>query len=328
MLFRYIFIFFSGLLAALGLLLVGCASAAPPVGTGSTGALTPPPLQGTPLPPVVEILTDGQETQGQISLAPGAVLELEIAASGRDLIYQWDLQGQGHLENVVGYRGIVGLTNRYAAPIPVGDEVIRDTITVTVTDRDNRSATDQITIVVDGQAGPGVPGPTSHPELTPPPDPTLTASPTVTLVPSVVRPTPTPLPENCAFTIVHPQQHAPVPAEFPVWGTATPSCRGSDNFWVTLTTENRQWPQRAPLTLFPNSATGDLGWFANAEIRGPLMDEKVLGIFVLQTTPELDSRFSDWLTRAADLPLLEGFSTADLLEHDAIIVTGISVLGG
>jgi hypothetical protein len=203
---------------------------------------------------------------------------------------------------------------------------------VTVVDQENRSATDQILIRVGNQLTSSPPLPTPDPKVWLPfieemkakanVPPTVSISPYAVAVPSTLRPA------DCDFTIIEPVDHAPVSAQFSIWGTATAACLAAGEYWITVSVAGRQWPQRAPLTLFPQSGTEELGWFISADLISPLDQEKVLGIFVLRTTPALDQEFIDGRRQGSVGGFPQGFSTVDLLGSGAIIISGISVVRG
>ncbi|MFQ6026060.1 MAG: hypothetical protein ACE5Q6_00940 [Dehalococcoidia bacterium] len=318
------------LVGAIAVFLIGCGSASLPEGapeSNPTQSSTALPLGA---PPGVQIFVPGQGFVTELEVDPGERVNLGAAGSGQDLTYQWHLDGEGVIAKVDAFKGSLGQTNSYGAPALASDQVIEDLVSVTVVDKDSRSASDQITIKVGRQTTSNLPVPTPDPEVWLRIIEELTRNsaspPTVFITPTAKLPTPTPLPADCGFTITQPKVHSRVTPQFSVWGTATPACQGVGNFWVTVAADGRQWPQRQPLTLFPSSGTEDLGWFVGADLVPPLDQKRVLGVFVLLTTPALDEEFVTWLQSVKDSESLEGFSTDELLGKGAMIISGISVV--
>lgn len=138
-------------------------------------------------------------------------------------------------------------------------------------------------------------------------------------------PVTTPTPEHCVVTITEPKDGSEVPMEVTVRGVANAACQGGPNLWVVVEIGGRQWPQLAPLTLFPRSDSADLGWFAVAHIGQPDDLEKAFGILVISTTPEIDEEFFDWFTSGEQTGQYPGFIPGDLAKRGTEVKAGISV---
>jgi len=317
----------------LAVLLSACQQAAPTPTLTPTAIPTPtttpePPPTPTPeenRPPVIVLgvqLPTGVVEAGQtVTLRVGSVNDPDNDA----VVYIWKAN-VGTIEDP-GPQG--DPTVRYTAPSTPGE----DTVTVIISDGKGGITSDSVRFnVVVAQPPPSpppstpipTPEPTPTPTATPTQTPTLTPTPTLTATP-IPAPTNTPTPEFCLVTITEPADKSGVLMEISVRGTATTVCREGDPLWVLVEIGGRQWPQLAPLTLFPRSGTDDLGWFVTALVGIEGDAGKTFGILVISTTQEIDQEFTNWFEEGDRTGQFPGFIPRDLVRKGAEVKTGISV---
>ena len=276
----------------------------------------------TPVPapastPSVKLVVPDPQAQQPVALRSGQTLILALNATGENLTYDWLLDGEGHLEKNGEIRTDEGKSNRYTAPRVTGPEILQELVSVTVRDRHNASATDQIFIDVTAD---------KVVEITP-----ITESPGATQEPPVqnggVDPGPTegPTPEPCVVRITDPPSNGRVLKNAVVLGTVTPACEPGPSRWLVVEYDGRQWPQRM-LIPTPGGPNGELTWAVNTNIGGDADAGKAFILKVIATNSQIDQEISDWFRRGEQTGDFPGFNPIDLIGKGAITVTGITVV--
>ena len=209
------------LLVALSMAIWGCGPTQSPTPTplSPTPTLTPPPPTPTPLPPqpTPTPIVPGPEVsliadlEGEEDVEVGKSVALVAKVSGTDLTFKWTLEGVGKFDP----EKPEGSSAFYIAPDTPGGKAI---VTIVVTDKYDRTASDGrvLNIVV-----PEVP-PTATPTLTPThtPTPMPTNAPTTTDTPTL-----TPADPTVTITITEPERTVEcfkdVSCTFAIKGTST-----------------------------------------------------------------------------------------------------------